>query len=54
MLIGKVQNVSFIFFEVLLVRAGVIAELRAGALPASERWPVVLLTPGRLPAAAFR
>ena len=36
-----------------LVRAGVIAELRRGALPGSESWPVVLLTPGRDPLGAL-
>ena len=34
-----------------VVRAGVIAELRRGALPGSDLWPVVLLTPGREPMA---
>jgi WD40 repeat protein/DNA-binding SARP family transcriptional activator len=36
-----------------VVRAGVIAELRRGALPGSDRWPVVLLTPGRHPLATL-
>jgi WD40 repeat protein/DNA-binding SARP family transcriptional activator len=36
-----------------VVRAGVIAELRRGALPGSDRWPVVLLTPGRHPVATL-
>ncbi len=32
-----------------LMRAGLLAALRAGALPGSERWPVCLLTPGERP-----
>jgi len=34
-----------------LVRAGLIPELAAGALPGSETWRVVLMTPGRDPLA---
>ncbi len=34
-----------------LVRAGLIPALRAGALPGSEQWAVVLFTPGRDPMA---
>lgn len=36
-----------------VVRAGVIAELRRGVLPGSDRWPVVLLTPRRHPLATL-
>jgi DNA-binding SARP family transcriptional activator/WD40 repeat protein len=32
-----------------LVRAGLLAAIREGALPASESWPCALLTPGRDP-----
>ena len=32
-----------------LVRAGLLAAIRDGALPASERWPAVILVPGRDP-----
>jgi hypothetical protein len=32
-----------------LVRAGLLPQVRAGALPASDRWPVVLFKPGPHP-----
>ena len=32
-----------------LIRAGLIPSIRAGALPGSEEWPVVILTPGVSP-----
>ena len=32
-----------------VIRAGLVADLRRGVLPGSERWPILLLTPGRDP-----
>lgn len=36
-----------------LVRAGVIPKIRAGALPGSDQWPLVIFTPGQEPVAAL-
>lgn len=36
-----------------LVRAGVIPEIRAGTLPASDSWPVLIFTPGETPVDAL-
>lgn len=36
-----------------LVRAGVIPEIRAGTLPSSDGWPVLIFTPGETPVDAL-
>jgi DNA-binding SARP family transcriptional activator/WD40 repeat protein len=36
-----------------LLKAGLLAELSSGALPASARWPQVIVRPGRAPTAAL-